>query len=1081
MAFPQTALLMGIEIYVNSTWTDITPDVYCRDKITVVRGRSDEGSTIDPAEMRLTLNNRSNNYSPRNPTGTYFGQIGRNTKIRHWVDNGEPRLRLDAGQQFTAVDSTGLSITGDIDMRCDVSLATWRPGGTSYFGALYKGDSYGMRLRYNGTITLWWYASTVFKSLTSTEPVPGATTGRKAVRVTLDVNNGSSGHTATFYYSDNDTMDGSWVQFGSAVIGSGTTSIDDTVQSIGTYASGEACPAELFEVRVYDGIAGTKRASPKFSDQVSGATSFVDAEGNTWSDLGSTGAALDSRHYRFWGDVSVWPVKWDRSGKDVYTQITCNGMTRRLGQGSTPLRSALRRGIPAIGTDLVAYWPLEDGADARSLEPGITGVSTGRIIGKPSLSAYSNFIASDDVPELNTGRFYLQAPYYVNTDEFQVRFVVHVPPSTVPNDTVLMRIKTNSSLGWIDLIHQTGDNLLFKTYTNLGVLSHTTTPLDITDQVSNQDARISLEFVKNGTGVDLSIIALPIGENSGVVHTETNAGITLGSCTSLFVNPDGIDIGSFAIGHITVEKNITSVFDSTHALERAYQGEAAHYRIERLCEENGVTLSLRGGGEDAEFLGYQGRNNLMTLLRESAIGDGGLLIERRDAEALFYRTRESIYNQPARASIAYSDHNLQGFDPVEDDQRTRNKVTVQRGSGQSATVEDTDSALSTNDPPDGVGIYDESTTVSLYSDEQAVHQAAWRVRFGTVDEARYPTIEVNLAHPDFVADQALTRRILSLDVGDRIEIPNPPLWLPPETIGQIVQGYRDTIAQFEHTIAFNCSPASPYRAATYDGHPDRPTRYSNENTITNEALDTTETGVDITYSAGPDWTHADGDYDVMIDGERMTVTGVSGSGGSQTLTVTRSVNGVVADHATGVAVRLLEPSYYALGASYALGSHVDVDEGRPFRAMDYSLPDVVAEYGNGTNTITSTSFVPLPSFPCEATILNPHPKASMLVLVGFGAWGQASTGDWRCSVRIKRSEQEYIAAGVAAGGSAGYGEIPASAITTINHEFATFTCELGPSPVPYVFQFYAMKSSGAATTDVRYATLRLIPLRYTGI
>ena len=1081
MAFPQSALSMGVEIYVNSAWTDITSDVYSRDKISVNRGRSDEGSTIDPAEMRLTLDNRSGNYSPRNPSGAYFGQIGRNTKIRYWVKNGQPRLRLGDGQQFTAADSAGLSITGDIDMRCDVSLATWRPSASCYFGALFKGNSYGMYLNYDGTLTLWWYAGAVFKSLSSTEPVPGATTGRKAVRATLDVNNGAAGHTAAFYYSNDDTMDGTWVQFGSSVVGSGTTSIDDTTQTIGTYASGEVCPVELFEARVYNGIAGTKRASPKFSAQASGTTSFADAEGNTWSDSAATGAKLDNKHYRFWGDVSVWPVKWDRSGRDVYTQITCSGMTRRLGQGSTPLKSAMRRGIPAIGADLVAYWPLEDGPDATSIAPGITGVSNGRIIGKPTLSAYSDFIASDDVPTLGTGRLYLQLPYYANTDEFQVRFVLHVPPSTIPNNTVLMRIKTNSSLGWIDWIYQTGDVMIFKTYTNLGILSLTTAGFDITNQVNGQDARISLEFAKNGAGVDLSTVALPIGENSGFVYTETNASITLGSCTSLLINPDGIDLGDFAIGHVTVEKNITSVFDSAHALERAYQGEEAHYRISRLCGENGVTLNLRGGGEDAEFLGYQGRSDFVSLLRESATADGGFLIEQRDAEALYYRTRESVYVQPARASIAYSDKNLQGFEPVEDDQRTRNKVTVQRGSGQSATVEDTNSVLSTSNPPDGVGVYDESTTVSLYSDEQAVHQAAWRVRLGTVDEARYPTIEVNLAHPDFVADQSLTRQILSLDVGDRIEITSPPSWLPPEAIGQIVQGYRESIAQFEHTIAFNCAPASPYRAAVFEGHPSRLTRYSNENTTTNEALDTTETGVDIIYSAGPDWTHADGDYDIMIDGERMTVTGVSGSGGTQTLTVTRSVNGVVASHTTGADVKLFEPAYYALGASYGTGANLDIDEGRLFRAMDFSLPDVVAEYGNGTNTIAATSFATLPSFPCEATIINPHPKAQMLVMVGFGAWGSASAGDWRCSVRIKRSEQEYIGAGIALGGSAGYGEIPASDLTTLTHEFATFTCALDPSPVPYVFQFYAMKSSGAATVDVRYATLRLIPLRFIGI
>jgi hypothetical protein len=50
----------------------------------------------------------------------------------------------------------------------------------------------------------------------------------------------------------------------------------------------------------------------------------------------------------------------------------------------------------------------------------------------------------------------------------------------------------------------------------------------------------------------------------------------------------------------------------------------------------------------------------------------------------------------------------------------------------------------------------------------------------------------------------------------------------------------------------------------------------------------------------------------MIGGERMTVTAVTGSSSPQTLTVTRSVNGVVKSHATGVPVVLADPNYLGL-------------------------------------------------------------------------------------------------------------------------------------------------------------------------
>jgi hypothetical protein len=1076
MAFPATALPIGIELLINGTWTDISGDVYTRDKVQITRGRSNESNNAEPARMNVTLDNRTRNYSPRNPNGSYYGQIGRNTKVRAYVKNGQPRLRLTSGQQFTCADSAGISITGDIDIRADVALATWRPTSSAYFGALYKGGSYGMYLNSDGTLVLWWYQATVFKSATSTEPVPGATTGRKSVRATLDVDNGAAGRTATFYYSNDDTMDGTWVQFGSTVITAGTTSIDDTAQAMGVYASGDACPCEVNEGRVYQGIAGTKRASPKFISQATGTTSFADAEGNTWSDSGATGAALDNKHYRFWGDASSWQPRRDRSGNDLYVELECSGQTRRLGQGSTPLKSALRRGIPAIGSNLVGYWPCEDGENATSLEPGLSGEAAGRVIGKPTLGGYSDFVASAPVPTLQSGRLLFQVPQYANTNSFQVRFVMHVPANTIPNNTVLLRIKTNSSFGWVDWIYQTGDVMYLQAYTNLGVATAAGTTLDITNQVNGQDTRVSLEFTKNGTGVDIKQVVLPIGETSGYLTTDTLASITLGSCTSIDVNPGRAALGDFAIGHVTVEKAITSVFDSVHALERAYQGEAAHTRIARLCGENSVTCSLRGGGEGAEFLGYQARSDLLSLLQEAATADGGILTEQRNADALIYRTRESIYNQPSRATINYAAENLQSFTPVEDDQRTRNKVTVTRSSGQSATVEDTDSRMSTST----IGTYDDSASVSLYSDGQAQHQAGWRVRLGTVDEARFPTVEVNLAHPDYSADSSLTRQLLALDVGDRLTVTNPPADLPPETIGQIVQGYTETFWQFEHTIVFNLVPSAPYRAAVYEDHPNTLSRFSNENTTVNGAHTSGTTSLSVAFTAGPIWTIADGSFDIMVNGERMTVTNVAGGSSPQTLTVTRSVNGVVKAHSNGEAVKLFDPVYYALGASPGSGLYVDVDEGRKMRALDYSLPDVVTEYGNGTNTITSTSFAALPTAPVKTSITNPHPGAKMLCIVGFGAWGSASANDVRLALRVSRAEQDYVSAGIGSGASIGWGEIPAEALTTTSSMFATVTVSLDPSPIPYVFEVYALRTT-AGTQDVRYATVRIVPLRYINI
>ena len=84
--------------------------------------------------------------------------------------------------------------------------------------------------------------------------------------------------------------------------------------------------------------------------------------------------------------------------------------------------------------------------------------------------------------------------------------------------------------------------------------------------------------------------------------------------------------------------------------------------------------------------------------------------------------------------------------------------------------------------------------------------------------------------------------------------------------------------------------------------------YSGSGTGTTVAVQATSyLGVDITD--GNIWTHDDGDYDVRISGERMTVTDVTGSASPQVLEVTRAVNGVRKDHAVDAEVALHQPVY----------------------------------------------------------------------------------------------------------------------------------------------------------------------------
>jgi hypothetical protein len=107
------------------------------------------------------------------------------------------------------------------------------------------------------------------------------------------------------------------------------------------------------------------------------------------------------------------------------------------------------------------------------------------------------------------------------------------------------------------------------------------------------------------------------------------------------------------------------------------------------------------------------------------------------------------------------------------------------------------------------------------------------------------------------------------------------------------------------------TPAGPYRvgvlAAAADDVDPPVGRLIWRTCVLAEALDTTETGVDITASPLTTVNPDHFPFDVFVGGERMTATACSGASNPQTLTVTRSANGVVKAHLIGAAVSIALP------------------------------------------------------------------------------------------------------------------------------------------------------------------------------
>lgn len=98
ITFPATPLTIRVEIALGAdpdgdpatwSWLDITPWVRYKPGIQIVYGRRDEGTRVDPATCKLTLDNREGRWVRRNPLGPYFGLLSRNTPIRVGINPGD--------------------------------------------------------------------------------------------------------------------------------------------------------------------------------------------------------------------------------------------------------------------------------------------------------------------------------------------------------------------------------------------------------------------------------------------------------------------------------------------------------------------------------------------------------------------------------------------------------------------------------------------------------------------------------------------------------------------------------------------------------------------------------------------------------------------------------------------------------------------------------------------------------------------------------------------------------------------------------------------------------------------------------
>jgi hypothetical protein len=927
---------VAVEIYYSGAWHDITAtdDVYTRDPITISpRGRPDEVQRIPPTRLAATINNRDGTYSPRNPMSPLYGLIGRNTPARVTV----------AGYDVVA-DTFNRPVTEGWGT-CEYGALPWSSTGAggSVLATDYRIDEMGTAL--HGVFSTSAYRMSYLPGfsradVTATvrlrmfDPIEGSDVlgndmeGGLMLRL-QDVNHYY--HPRVEFNSDQTITASLHAVGGTGSLGSATVT---GVTFSGQYLTLKAqCLGTLIRMKVWE--YGTVEPS---TWHVSVTNTEFTAAGSIGCRSGRASGNTNTLPFvyyqrltidpaiRFTGEVEAWPQAWTTDERDAWTSISAWGILRRLGapgQTSRALSALVRYttlALPLAGVTPVDYWPMEEGIlGSDQAASGLAGGAPLTVVGEVNFATTVGPTGSNPLPGSlldDAGYLTAMSTMAASPTVWQVSFVVKIDPAASGGSLIRLSSPASTTLTEWNISY-TGDGV------SLGV--------DTVDSVGTNSVRLGEGNLNDGLWHHVVLKCAQSGGNVSmtlyvdyaIADGPVSVAATLPAIRTVTIAADSVEapsLGPIGLGHVLIVASSADIYSDRTTAMYAHVGDTAGRRIERLLEEEGITLTVLGNIDDTALVGVQRPAILTDLLQDAADVDMGILYEPRTFLGFAYRTRASLYNQTAAVSLTYgaSGEVAPPLQPIEDTDHLANDVSVTRYLGSSGRSVQTTGQLNVSEPSDdpvnGVGRYPRDPTLILYADDQCVPAASWLRHVGTHDEARYPVINFDLTAMTGAGKSALVGLVASLDVGDRASIASPPpVWAGYDSVEQIAQGFTEVLESHRWSIGVNATPALPYDVFELESHRISPAFGA---TTTSEALDTTETGVDIvstTVRFIDSATYASMfPFDILIGGERMTVTAITGTTLSQTMTVTRSVNGVVKTHLTGARVALFRPSVIAL-------------------------------------------------------------------------------------------------------------------------------------------------------------------------
>jgi hypothetical protein len=593
---------------------------------------------------------------------------------------------------------------------------------------------------------------------------------------------------------------------------------------------------------------------------------------------------------RFQGRIDTMEARYP-DGVDSVMDIAAIGTWGVLVQSAEPLTGALGRAI--LADSPVAFWALDDGPDATSAGPGVSGgTAMTASVGTPEFAATVGPAGSsgDLVLLTNPAELRGAVPAGTATSAWAVEWIARVDDQTLV-DGKLMRFTTSTIAVELYGQFQSGATVfpmeLHATGTGYTVSE---TLAEIVDWQAAWHHYL-LTCSKSGGDVTMTLYVDGV---SAATSTDTSA-VTVGYPAVVRPNyiPSELSLTA-SYGYVGVYNHVAIDAADRYQAMLAWLGERADVRMQRLCDEEVVDIEITG--TSTVTMGVQTSDTLPNLLEECALADGGLLADGGTDGALTYVCQSELYNAVPAVEITAGTIKFD-IAPRWDRQDVGNDITARIPAGSSYRATDEDHITRTN------ARVKRSPPLNLESADDLPNHAHWRLHLGTLPGPRYPRWTINMPNSDAAA---LAPDIVVMTPGSRITVAESvlPDSLTTGGMDQLILGWTERLDAYGWEIDPHTRPWG-HDIGVYGVDPDGiVSRYGAATTVLAEDLTDVETAADVT-ATGETWattaTHASAfPFDVDIGGLTYSCTAITGTSPSYTLTLVRLASDKT--HATGDAV-----------------------------------------------------------------------------------------------------------------------------------------------------------------------------------